>query len=394
MKVLLITNLFPTPADPERGVFTLQLAKRLNKICELTVICPLPWFPKTSLLKNFERWYQLSEVPEQYSIDEIGVYSPKYILIPKISESFHHLLMRYWLSPFIKKLHKKNNYAVINSQWLYPDSVAVDAIANTLNIPHVATGLGCDVNDNLYQKGKAAQILNMLEQASAITVVSSRLKDELVRSGVKSDKVSVILNGVDIERFKLLEKNSCREKLNIETDKKLILYVGRLSYEKCVASLISAFALIYKEDPTLSLALVGEGPELADLTALCKANKIENSVHFVGKIAHTELNAWFAAADVFCLPSKREGCPNVVLEALACGCPVVASDVGALPDLVSGATGLLFEPEDVNDMSNKLSEAMQKKWDRTMIHASMKDATWEQAALQYYHAFENAARKN
>jgi len=394
MKVLLITNLFPSPSDPERGVFTLQLAKELNKKCELTVVCPLPWFPRLSFLKRFKKWYQMAEVPEQYEMDGISVYSPKYLLIPKVSESLHSLFMAIGIKSFVKKLHAQKNFDVINSQWLYPDGVASEVLAEKLKLPHLTTGLGCDINDDLNHDSKAPKILSMLDAVEGVTVVSSRLKDELVKHKVEPGKIKVILNGVDYDRFKFLDRQDCRKKLKLNDDDQIILYVGRLSDEKCVYSLIEGFSKISKTDSPLKLMLVGDGPEYDHLKQLAESLHISERVIFVGKVAHGDINQWFCAADVFCLPSKREGCPNVVLESLASGCPVVASDVGALPDLVSKTSGLLFKAEDVDDVADKLSLALSMDWDRSEIRQSMEKCTWSQAADSYIDALHVASKSS
>lgn len=394
MNVLLITNLFPTPTDPERGIFTLQLAKQLDSLCDLTVLCPLPWFPNTGLLRKFERWYQLAQVPEQYEIDGISVYSPKYFLLPRVSESIHASLMYRGMRKLVKRLHKEKHFDVINSQWLYPDSVAADKLASELCLPHVATGLGCDINDDLYHSEKAGKILSMLEKADGITVVSSRLKTELDKHGIEQDKIDVILNGVDLSRFKLLDQAGSRKKLKLDAGRQHLLYVGRLSEEKCVDKLIAAFARLQKNINHIRLLLVGDGPELSSLQEQVALLGISEDVKFIGKVSHEGLNDWFCAADIFCLPSKREGCPNVVLESLASGCPVVASDVGALPDLVNSETGMLFSPMDVEDMATKLARSLEKNWDRQQIRNSMHDLSWMAAAKRYLDSFSLATDKN
>ncbi|RDH83771.1 MAG: hypothetical protein DIZ80_06435 [endosymbiont of Galathealinum brachiosum] len=387
MKVLLVTNLFPTPVDLERGVFTLQLAKELNKICDLTIVCPLPWFPKIKMLRFLDKWYQLANVPEKYEIDGLTVYSPKYFLLPKVSESFHDVLMGMRLEPFIKALHNKQKIDVINSHWLYPDSVAVDRVAKKINVKHIATGLGCDINDSLTQRSKADKILKMLQNIGGVTVVSSRLKQVLVSNGIKEDNIKVILNGVDVNKFKLLDSDINRKKLNLDKSSKIILYVGRLSFEKSIDSLINAFHKIHHTNIELLLVIIGDGPELGFLHEIVESLGLNKVVKFIGKVSHDEINSWFSSADIFCLPSLREGCPNVVLESLSSGCPVVASDVGALPDLITKDSGLLFEPKNIDDISNKLTLALNHKWNRKLIHDSMKSFTWEEVASQYFQVY-------
>ncbi len=393
MKLLLITNLFPTPVDPERGIFTLQLTKSLSKICDVTIICPLPYFPDISLLKKFEKYYHFSQVPDKYTIDNITVYSPKYLMLPKLSESMHALLMSLTLKKCIKKLNKKFNFDIINSQWLYPDSCAVDMAIKKLNLPHVATGLGCDINHDLYEQGKKDKIIAMLNNSKAITVVSNGLKNELIESGFAENKISVIANGVDISRFNPLSEDKCRNRLDIDKKFPVILYVGRLSHEKCVSSLIRSASSLIEKKSKFNLYIVGDGPLREELQSLTKTLNIESHVHFIGNVEHNDISLWMGACNYFCLPSLREGCPNVVLEALGCGRPVIASNVGAIPDVVSSQTGVLFTPDNIESICNAFEKAFKTDWDEKTIAQSVKKLSWDHAAEKYIDVFNSVLRK-
>jgi len=204
-----------------------------------------------------------------------------------------------------------------------------------LNIPHIATGLGCDINQDTYHDVKGPLILKMLNHTAAITVVSKNLKNELIKHKINADKITVIPNGVDIDSFKIQDRNHCRQKLNIKSSEPMVLYVGRLSEEKNIKSLIIAAEKLISRGNHFNLYVVGDGPLESELKALSKQLKIEKNVHFVGKVDHSEISTWMASTDFFSLPSIREGCPNVILEALGCGRPVISSNVGAIPDVVN-----------------------------------------------------------
>jgi len=390
MNLLLITNLFPTPSDPERGIFTLQLVKRLEKICNVTVICPLPYFPKISILKKLEKWYQFALVPNEYIIDGIKVYSPKYPMIPKVSESNHALLMSIGLKSSIKKLNDKYNFDAINSQWLFPDSCAVDMAIKDLNIPHIATGLGCDINQDTYHSIKGPLILQMLNRAKAITVVSNNLKNELINHNINSEKITVIPNGVDINSFKIQDKDICRQRLGIKSSAPMVLYVGRLSEEKNIKSLIIASEKLITNGKYFNLYIVGDGPLDMELKQLTRQLKIEENVHFIGKVDHSEISTWMSSTDFFSLPSIREGCPNVILEALGCGRPVISSNVGAIPDVVNEQSGILFDPNNIDDIASSFIQAFSRTWDENQITNSIKHLTWENAAKKYLTVCESA----
>lgn len=390
MKVLLVTNLFPSSADPERGVFTLQLAKQMAKHCELTVICPLPWFPKWKILSSLKKWYIFAEVPYHYQIDGVNVYSPKYPMIPKVSEAMQAKLMTIGLKRCITKLHKQQPFDVINSHWFYPDSVSVDSISQRLNIPHIATGLGCDVNHDLFDKDKRKAILEMTSRAKALTVVSSDLKKVLVNENISSEKIYTLPNGVDVTQFKRQDKGQCRKLLGLKESQNIILYVGRLSEEKNIARLIEAFSKINDTDNLQELYIVGDGPLKQNLEDLAKELEIDRQVNFVGKVEHALVATWMGATDLFCLPSIREGCPNVVLEALGSGRPVIASNVGGIPDMVSNETGILFQPLEISDITHSFEQAIKRHWDSEKIANSVKELTWENAAFKYLSVYKKA----
>ena len=392
MRVLLVTNLFPTPVDPERGIFTYQLVKALSKYCEVTVLCPLPWFPKFKIFKFLKKWHPFSLIPDKYLFDNITIHSPKYVMIPKISESSQAKLMSRKLNHFISKLHEYDNYDVINSHWLYPDSVAVDSISEKLNIPHVATGLGCDVNQDIFDINKREAILGMLDHAKQVTVVSSDLKRVLIKESISEHKVTVIQNGVDIKLFNLQDKVACRKLLSLPLEDRIILYVGRLSEEKNISKLIDAFSKIRNNESIFNykLYIVGDGPLENQLKIQVSELKLEESIIFTGKVEHTSISSWMGSCDYFCLPSVREGCPNVVLEALGSGCPVIASNVGGIPDMVDDGCGLLFNPVDSNNIYEIFNKAFNTNWDNHKIANSVRSRTWDNAAKHYLDVYKAA----
>lgn len=389
MRVLLITNLFPTPPDPERGVFILQMVKRLEAYCRITVVCPLPWFPNSGPLARIRGYREYTGIPRQYEIDGIKVYAPRYPFIPKISSSFHARLMFTVLRKTVHSLIRSTDFDLINSHWLYPDGVAVARIAHSLGIPHIPTGRGSDVNRDIYDPRKRDQIIETLEKSSALILVSRGLKQELEKNDIRLPSTHVIPNGVDLEKFHILPRDACRDRLGIVESLPLVLYVGRLSQEKSIHSLIEAIAHLAASGKVFNLYLVGDGPLRAELQKLAIHHGIGERIHFVGKVEHNEVATWMGAADFLCLPSLREGCPNVILEALGSGRPVLASKVGAIPDFVTADTGILFTPGDIESISRTLTAAGEREWDADVIHRSISGFSWEETARKYFEVFQN-----
>jgi len=389
-KLLLITNLFPTPVDQVRGVFIHQLVQELKAWCDIIVICPLPWFPHLRLLRFLQKWYPFSLVPKMYYVDGVKVYSPKYLIIPHVSEAIHSVLMFFSVMKMTLKLHRQIRFDVINAQWLYPDGVISYWISRIMKLIIVVSALGCDVNLFLEQKEKKFQIVNMLKHAEAITVVSENMKHRLLEEGVQEEKISVIPNGVNTRMFCLRDKEVCRQKLALPHEGKIVLFVGRLLDLKGVPYLIEAAGRLAEKQREFTLYLVGEGEQRQQYEEAVTQHNLRNHVRFVGGKGHHEIALWMGACDVFCLPSLREGCPNVVLEALSCGRPVVASRVGGIPDVVSEQSGVLVEPADSYTLGEALDLALQQEWRPFDIHRSVKHLSWEAAAEKYYQAIHAA----
>lgn len=391
LRVLLFTNLFPNPVDKTRGVFTEQLARELEEICDVTVICPLPWFPNFEFLRRFPRWFEFAQVPNEYTIRGLKVYSPKYIVLPRISEPLLGMLMFLGTYFTVRRLHRSMKFDVVNSMWLYPDSVAAGWIAQRLRIPMVPTALGCDVNRMLNEGGKRRQILSMLQRARSITAVSEALREGMVSHGIPGIRISTIPNGVDKSLFHIRDKQVSRESLGLPSGKKIALYVGRLSEEKGLTTMVKAIGRLQVRHSDLLFCVVGDGPLLSELKSLAQSLNIAENFLFAGQQDHIAVAAWLGACDVFCLPSLREGCPNVVIEALSSGRPVVASRVGGIPDMVRADTGILVEPQDIEGFAEALDSALYvRTWDEAGIADSMSSATWRSAAERYNHVYRSA----
>lgn len=390
LKVLLFTNLFPTPLDPTRGIFTAQLARALANTCDVTVVCPLPWFPRLAFLARFKRWYEFAMVPRTYEIDRLTVHAPKYLVFPRISEPLLGVLMFLGTICCVKRLHSKAAFDVINSMWLYPDSVAAGWIARLLGIAMVPTALGCDVNKMLKEPGKRPQIVDMLRSSRTIIAVSEPLRAGMASNGVEASRILTIPNGVDSNLFHVRDARTARDSLRLPGNKCTVVYVGRLSEEKGVETLLRAAALLAGRRKTLSIHLIGDGPLRSVLKVLADSLELADTVHFEGAKSHAEVSMWISACDVFCLPSIREGCPNVINEALASGRPVVASRVGGIPDMVNEQAGILVEPLQPSALAEAIEIALSRKWIPEIVSASMHGASWAAVAKRYVAAYQIA----
>ncbi|MCA9469046.1 MAG: glycosyltransferase family 4 protein [Nitrospira sp.] len=312
--------------------------------------------------------------------------SPKYPLIPKLGNFLHSFLFFLGLFSSAWALRTRFKFDLINAHWLYPDGVAAAWLARIMGVPLVLSGRGCDINVFLFQKYKRRSILHSLRQADRVTVVSEELKSLLLEAGVDNERVTVIRNGIDREIFSPRDKSNCVELLGLSPRSPTILFVGRLTEEeeKGLRYLIFAIRELVQVRKEAILYVVGDGPMLKPYEILVKKIALQAHIHFVGAKAHKDIALWIGACDVFCLPSIREGCPNVVLEALSCGRPVVASRVGDVPKLVGKENGILVEPGNSHALFEALKIAVERKWEQGEICKSVSGLSWDVAASQYY----------
>lgn len=385
MKLLLISNLFPNPKEPLRGIFVYNIAQELRKKCKLVVISPLPWVP--IFLRKRGKYRKFALVPKEFEIEGIKVFSPKYLALPKLGV-IHPFFMAFSILPLLRRLKKQNKIDVVNTHCIYPDGVAVSLLSRFMKLPLVLSALGTDINCYSKYRIRRMEIKKALQWSDKITTVSEALKEVILRLGIKENKISVIRNGVDSANYKAKEKDKCRKTLEMNNYAKIILFVGRLVEVKGLNYLIEAMGLINQEnEKDTILYIIGEGDDLKYYQQKVTKLKLDDCVLFVGTKSRKEMPTWYGACDLLCLPSIEEGCPNVILEALASGRPVVASKVGGVPELINKKNGVLFNRGDILGLRVALNTALETKWDRDEIINTIKGYTWEKVADRFLNLY-------
>jgi glycosyltransferase involved in cell wall biosynthesis len=276
---------------------------------------------------------------------------------------------------------------VILAYWLYPEGWGAVRAGRRLGVPVVSGSRGSDLL-RIGDPWTLRMTRQVVRQSDAISVVSGELKERAVALGAEPRKVRVIPNGCDTTVFRPADRAAARAALGIEADARLILFAGHLIPGKGVLDLVEAFR---RMDGTRDrLVFVGEGALRDELAKAASA--LGGRVTLAGSAAPEQVAQWLAASDLLALPSYSEGCPNVVIEALACGRPVVATTVGAIPDLVTPECGLLVRQGDVEGLVLALREALERKWDEGRI-ARIHRRSWTEAARETFELCLSVVRK-
>ena len=379
MKILVFTTLYPNNIWANHGVFIKERMTQFAKYKggEIRVIAPVPYFPAINI--NW-RW-QFSQVAHREMRDGFEVYHPRFFLTPKFGMTLYGWLMFFSVLPFLRKIRRVFDFDLIDAHYVYPDGFAAVQLGRYFNKPVVVSARGSDVN--LYRTLPLIRKLlqNVLRKADGVIAVSKALKQAMIELGVPETKISSIPNGVDCQKFYPLAKNEARRQLGLQCSR-LLLSVGNLTLNKGFDLLIRSLPMIASriDEVGIHLAIVGNGPLHNELAAEISRLKLQGQVQLVGAVAHNKLCVWYSAADVFCLMSQREGCPNVILESLACGTPVVATPVGGIPELLNSENLGLLAERDEHQIADAICTALTKKWITEDLVEHARNHSWIRTA--------------
>ncbi|MEW9573371.1 glycosyltransferase family 4 protein [Rhodanobacter sp. Si-c] len=381
MKVLVLTNLFPTPWDPLRGAFNRQQFERLGRRHALDVLTAVDFRERLRGRRG------------EVQVPGLGIDHFVFVYPPRLGRALHAAC---WLLSLLLQRGRRlraAGYDCILASWAYPDAVAAGWLARLLGIPYVVKVHGSDLNVQATHVLRRPQIGASLRAATAVVAVSRALATKAVALGVDASRVHTLYNGVDGKRFAPGDQAAARARLGLQdATGPLLLYVGNLKESKGCLDLLEAFAVMAAAQPQARLVYVGEGACRGALMARARALGIEARVRLAGAMPHESLPDWFRAADLLCLPSHNEGVPNVVLEAMACGTPVVATRVGGIPEVVPAHAGRLVPLGNRAALAGALTEASAQAWDHAAIAEHARGFSWEANIDQLDAILQQAAR--
>jgi len=389
LRVLVFSTLYPNQAQPNHGVF---VENRLRHTLaqggiEATVLAPVPWFP--SRHPAFGRYAQYAAAPQVETRHGLTVYHPRYPVIPKIGSRLTPDFLYWTARRALDGLARQGipKFDLIDAHYFYPDGVAAARLARDLNIPLLITGRGTDLTLIPQSAPERAKIQWASRQASGMITVCEDLRQKLVGLGEPASRVVTLRNGVDLKRFSPGDRTSSRAKLGL--DGFTLLSVGSLIPRKGHELIIAALA----ELPDMTLMIAGSGPMRTELERIAHDKGVSARVRFLGEIAHDALVDAYRAADIFVLASSREGWANVLLEAMASGTPVVATNVNGTPEVITDpGLGALVEERSAPALARTIRALREKAPDRAAVRAYAEQFSWDDTARANKALFLAAAR--
>ncbi len=396
LKVVVVSTFYPNASNPLRTVFVRNLTVALARDAEVTVVAPVP---RTPPLGNRPDWQQLRAIPAEEIRDGLRVLHPRFTAVPGAT-LLNGLMYGLSVLPVLRTLRRQDELDIVHAHCAYPDGVGVALAARVLRIPFVVTAHGSDVNVYSTRTGIRAQMKWMLRRAGAVIAVSDGLKRKL--DALLPPRSAAIRRipcaAADSRTFMARDRDAARRSLGVDVAGRIALFVGQLVPIKGLDVLLSAWAELLKSGRLTTadrLCLIGEGPLRSTLEQRAAEPGFAGTVQLLGGVSPSRVATWFNAANVACLSSRNEGTPNVIIEALASGVPVVATAVGGIPDMiVAGVNGELAQPNDVSSFAEALHTALTTRWSRERILETVRGSTWEALAERNLSVLEEvSARK-
>jgi len=383
MHILSFSYCFPRHQDPTWGVFVLQRLAALARLVDLEVASPVPVFPLLSRLRG-----RLPAPTEDHA--GLPVHYPRFLYVPGILKSMDARLYARGLRGWLREYLRKRPVDLLDAHFIWPDGVGVYRLARASGIPYSITLRG-KIYPCLESRSMTRQCAEALRHAAAVISVNSLMADIAVELGAPREKVHVIPNGVDTEVFSPKDKAWARGELGLPLEGRLLVTVSHLKPSKGHGEVVQALAGLPRD---IRLVIVGGEARRGyrrELMALASRLGVADRVLLTGKQPYERIPLYFSAADLSVLASYREGCPNVVLESLSCGTPVVATRVGAVPDLITlGQGGAIVPVRDVDILRGAILDTVSKSWSPEAVRQSPSVQSWDAVAKRVYRIFVNA----
>ena len=392
VRTLLFSTLYPSSARPLHGIFVETRLRELLRhgAVQTRVVAPVPWYwnPRSANRK----YAAVAATPRREQLNGIDVRHPRYLTIPKVGMTLAPFLLALGARQALLDVQREGfDFDVIDAHYYYPDGVAAALLARWIGKPLVVTARGTDVN--LIPDHRLPRLLIQwaARQAQASVGVSAALVARMRELAIDPARLHLMRNGVDAQRFQPRPTAQVRSELGL-AGSPVLLTVGNLHEHKGQRLVLEAFVQLLGSHPQARLVLVGDGPDAALLRARAATLQVAGQVHFAGQVPQAELARWYSAADVLVLASSREGWPNVLLEAMACGTPVVATAVGGIPEVVQDdRVGRLVAVRDAGALVAAVRDLLAAPPERHQVRAYAERFSWDRTSHDQIRLFESLA---
>ncbi|WP_078118918.1 glycosyltransferase [Thiosocius teredinicola] len=389
MKILTFSTLYPNSRQASHGIFVENRLRQLLGYApevEARVIAPVPWFPfKHPLFGEYAKFAGVEKTETRHGID---VVHPRYLVIPKIGMGWTPGLLYRAVRPYVQAVRDQGfDFDLIDAHYFYPDGIAAMRLAQEFGRPFTVTGRGTDLNLIPQYAGPREQILEVTREAAHMMTVAGALKDYLREMGVADDRATVLRNGVDLNFFQPPSDRSTLREAVAYTQRPTLLSVGHLIERKGHHLVIEAMQQL----PEFDLVIAGDGPEAAALKQLVERMGVQSQVTFAGRLGQEALRQHYQAADALVLASSREGWANVLLEAMACGTPVVATPVDGTPEVVAApAAGRLTPDRSAAGVAASVKALFADLPERAATRAYAEGFSWDETSQGQLDIFRRA----
>jgi teichuronic acid biosynthesis glycosyltransferase TuaC len=378
--IVVLSSLFPSQIQPGAGLFIRERMFRVGQQLPLSVVSPTPWFPLQGLLRRIKPHFRPG-APAYENQSGIDVWYPRFFSVPSLFKRLDGLMMALSAFPRLRQIKKEGRLDLIDAHFAYPDGYAASLLAKWLKVPFTITLRGTE-SRHIQDSRFAQKLLIAIERAAQVFSVSESLRQLVITHGAKPAKIEVVGNGIDILRFTPRDKITCRAALGIPSNARVLISVGGLVPRKGFHRVIELLPQLKQAFPELVFLIVGagsaEGNNRPALEQQVKQLKIENSVKFLGSLPPDELPSALSAADVFVLATSNEGWANVFLEAMACGLPVVTTDVGGNKEVVNNdSLGIVVPFGDSDALRKAIETGLQQSWDKLHIRSYAEHNAWD-----------------
>ncbi|CAG0939143.1 Putative teichuronic acid biosynthesis glycosyltransferase TuaC [Gammaproteobacteria bacterium] len=393
-RIAVLSSLFPSSEEPVAGIFIRERMARVAAQLPVTVVAPVGWFPMQGLIRRFRPHFRLTR-PVDSRDGPLQVLRPRYCSIPG-PILLDGAAMAAACTPVLRRITADGGNWVIDAHFAYPDGYAASLAAARLGLPYTITLRGTEQRHSRMPAIRRRMVA-ALGGASRVFCVSASLRRLALELGTRADRAVVVPNGVDTARYFPVERELARRRLGLPVDARVLVTVGGLVRRKGFHLVIGRLAEWRRRWGNVVYLAVGgasrEGDEGAALRAQAREAGVAEHVRFLGALPPEEVRVPLSAADAMVLASSNEGWANVLLESMACGTPVVASDVGGNREVVASAVvGEVFDLQDAGGLDRAVGEALSKAWDREAIVEYARCNSWNARVEQLVAEFRGIAQ--